>query len=54
MYWKEKYEKSFEYLLKANILYDNLHYDEPWGFLMPTRHISGALMFEHGIRSNNM
>ena len=27
-------------------LYDTMRYDEPWGFMQPTRHALGALLLE--------
>lgn len=54
LYRQEKFEESFERLRKANDLYDNLNYEEPWAFMIPTRHISGALILEHGILTKNL
>lgn len=53
-YRKENYEKAFHYLRMANKAYDSLAYDEPWNFMIPTRHISSALLLEHGQLTNNL
>jgi len=42
------FETAFEHLRKAVNLDDNLNYDEPWGWMMPTRHALGALLIEQG------
>lgn len=42
------FEKAFEYLRKSIELEDNLPYDEPWGWMQPTRHAYGALLLERG------
>lgn len=47
-YRKGAYADAFEALRKAARLEDNLHYDEPWGWMQPTRHALGALLFEQG------
>jgi tetratricopeptide (TPR) repeat protein len=39
-------EHGFAELRKAVELEDNLHYDEPWGWMQPTRHALGALLAE--------
>ncbi|KAK3934913.1 hypothetical protein QBC46DRAFT_398722 [Diplogelasinospora grovesii] len=39
---------AFEYLRKAIALEDSLPYDEPWGWMQPTRHAYGALLLEQG------
>lgn len=53
LYRKQQYSEAFDFLRQANKLYDSLHYDEPWGSIIPTRHISAALLLEEGIRSQN-
>lgn len=45
-YRKRNYETAFEHLRKAVHLDDSLPYDEPWGWLQPTRHAYGALLLE--------
>ena len=40
------YEACFEALEKAVYLDDNLKYDEPWGWMQPSRHALGALLLE--------
>lgn len=45
-YRQEKYEEAFENLKKAVETDDNLPYDEPWGWMVPTRHALGALLLE--------
>ncbi|KAF7559201.1 hypothetical protein G7046_g4960 [Stylonectria norvegica] len=47
-YRKGKHESAYEYLRKAIHLEDNLPYDEPWGWMQPTRHAYGALLLEQG------
>ncbi len=39
-------ESAFAHLRRAVELDDHLHYDEPWGWLMPARHPLGALLAE--------
>jgi tetratricopeptide (TPR) repeat protein len=39
---------AFESLRKAVRLEDELPYDEPWGWMSPTRHALGALLLESG------
>lgn len=39
---------AFAYLRRSTLLYDNLPYDEPWGFMQPTRHALAALLLEQG------
>ncbi len=41
-------ETAFEHLRKAVEVDDTLPYDEPWGWMQPTRHALGALLLEHG------
>ncbi|KAI4729115.1 TPR domain protein [Aureobasidium sp. EXF-10728] len=47
-YRDRNFEKAFEYLRKAVKLDDTLPYDEPWGWMQPTRHALGALLLEQG------
>ncbi|KAH6623981.1 hypothetical protein B0J18DRAFT_426988 [Chaetomium sp. MPI-SDFR-AT-0129] len=39
---------GLEHLRKAIQLDDSLPYDEPWGWMQPTRHAYGALLLEQG------
>ena len=41
-------DAAFEHLERAVELDDNLPYDEPWGWMQPTRHALGALLMEQG------
>ena len=45
-YRKQDYDKAFAHLRKSVELDDNLPYDEPWGWMQPTRHALGALLLE--------
>jgi len=47
-YRKEDYDKAFAHLRNSVELDDNLPYDEPWGWMQPTRHALGALLLEQG------
>lgn len=47
-YRRGEYERAFEKLRLAVQLDDNLNYDEPWGWMQPTRHALGALLSEQG------
>jgi tetratricopeptide (TPR) repeat protein len=47
-YRKGAFPEAFDALREATKLEDNLHYDEPWGWMQPTRHALGALLFEQG------
>jgi len=47
-YRKGAYETAFQRLRDAVALDDALPYDEPWGWMQPTRHALGALLFEQG------
>ncbi|MFK7838087.1 MAG: hypothetical protein AB8B60_17895 [Sulfitobacter sp.] len=47
-YRKGDYETAFSRLRDAVALDDALPYDEPWGWMQPTRHALGALLFEQG------
>ncbi|KAE9363790.1 TPR domain protein [Stipitochalara longipes BDJ] len=41
-------ELAFEELRRSISLDDELPYDEPWGWMQPTRHTYGALLLEQG------
>jgi hypothetical protein len=41
-------ELGFQHLRRAIELDDSLPYDEPWGWMQPTRHAYGALLLEQG------
>ncbi|MEP6650719.1 MAG: hypothetical protein ABJA74_12550, partial [Lapillicoccus sp.] len=41
-------EDGFAHLRRAIALDDALPYDEPWGWMQPTRHAYGALLLEQG------
>ena len=45
-YHKGEYERAFDHLRRSVELDDNLDYDEPWGWMQPTRHALGALLIE--------
>ena len=47
-YHKGKHEEAFKHLRKSVEIDDNLPYDEPWGWMQPTRHALGALLIEQG------
>jgi len=47
-YRKGRYAEAFAHLRKSVELDDNLPYDEPWGWMQPTRHALGALLLEQG------
>ena len=47
-YRRNNYDIAFEHLRKAVELDDALPYDEPWGWMQPTRHALGALLMEQG------
>ncbi|MEM9248412.1 MAG: hypothetical protein AAGB05_06900 [Pseudomonadota bacterium] len=42
------YDRAFAELRRSVALDDALPYDEPWGWMQPTRHALGALLFEQG------
>jgi tetratricopeptide (TPR) repeat protein len=42
------FDAAYEHLRKAIDREDNLPYDEPWGWMQPTRHAYGALLLEQG------
>lgn len=45
-YRRGKTELGFQHLRQAIALDDQLPYDEPWGWMQPTRHAYGALLLE--------
>jgi tetratricopeptide (TPR) repeat protein len=47
-YRKGNVDDAFAHLRRAVELDDNLPYDEPWGWMQPTRHALGALLLEQG------
>ncbi|MCT7354453.1 hypothetical protein N4P33_20165 [Streptomyces sp. 15-116A] len=47
-YRRGDFEAAFAALERAVELDDNLPYDEPWGWMQPTRHALGALLLEQG------
>ncbi|MCE8546204.1 hypothetical protein KBY25_10245 [Ruegeria pomeroyi] len=47
-YRKGNYDLAYAHLRRSVELDDNLPYDEPWGWMQPTRHALGALLFEQG------
>ncbi len=47
-YHKGNYDTAFKHLRQAVENEDNLPYDEPWGWMMPSRHALGALLLEQG------
>ncbi len=47
-YRRGNYDAAFDLLRKAVALDERLNYDEPWGWMEPTRHALGALLIEQG------
>ena len=47
-YRRADYETAWAHLRRAIELDDTLPYDEPWGWMQPTRHAYGALLLEQG------
>lgn len=47
-YHKGEHESAFRHLRKSVEIDDSLPYDEPWGWMQPTRHALGALLLEQG------
>ena len=47
-YRKGNYDAAFAHLRRSVELDDELPYDEPWGWMQPTRHALGALLLEQG------
>ena len=42
------YDEAYAHLRRSIELDDGLPYDEPWGWMQPTRHAYGALLLEQG------
>jgi len=47
-YRRGNFDEGFAHLRRAVALDDALPYDEPWGWMQPTRHALGALLLEQG------
>jgi tetratricopeptide (TPR) repeat protein len=47
-YRRRNYDTAFAQLRRSVELSDALPYDEPWGWMQPTRHALGALLLEQG------
>jgi tetratricopeptide (TPR) repeat protein len=47
-YRRGRYDAAFAHLRRSVELDDALPYDEPWGWMQPTRHALGALLLEQG------
>ncbi len=47
-YRNGNYDIAYAHLRRSVELDDTLPYDEPWGWMQPTRHALGALLFEQG------
>jgi tetratricopeptide (TPR) repeat protein len=47
-YRKGNFDVAFAHLRKSVEIDDALPYDEPWGWMQPTRHALGALLLEQG------
>lgn len=47
-YHRGNHKVAFDHLRKSVEMDDNLPYDEPWGWMQPTRHALGALLLEQG------
>ena len=47
-YREGQFDDAFAHLRRAIELDDSLPYDEPWGWMSPTRHACGALLLEQG------
>lgn len=47
-YRERSFDDAFRHLRRAIELDDGLPYDEPWGWMQPTRHAYGALLLEQG------
>ncbi|MFE7170701.1 tetratricopeptide repeat protein [Streptomyces sp. NPDC057616] len=48
-YRKGNHDAAFAALRRSIELDDSLPYDEPWGWMQPTRHAYGALLLEQGL-----
>jgi tetratricopeptide (TPR) repeat protein len=47
-YRRGNFDVAFAHLRRSVELEDGLAYDEPWGWMQPTRHALGALLLEQG------
>jgi tetratricopeptide (TPR) repeat protein len=47
-YRRGNFDVAFDHLRRSVRLDDDLPYDEPWGWMQPTRHALGALLMEQG------
>ncbi|MEM7634663.1 MAG: tetratricopeptide repeat protein [Pseudomonadota bacterium] len=47
-YHKGDHDVAFDHLRQSVKIDDSLPYDEPWGWMQPTRHALGALLLEQG------
>lgn len=47
-YRRGNHDEAFRHLRRSIELDDGLPYDEPWGWMQPTRHAYGALLLEQG------
>jgi tetratricopeptide (TPR) repeat protein len=47
-YRRGRFDAAFAHLRASVAADDNLPYDEPWGWMQPTRHALGALLLEQG------
>ncbi|KAH7409034.1 TPR domain protein [Cadophora sp. MPI-SDFR-AT-0126] len=47
-YRRGNFDAAFTHLQASIVLDDKLPYDEPWGWMQPTRHAYGALLLEQG------
>ena len=47
-YHKGNHDQAFAHLRQSVQIDDQLPYDEPWGWMQPTRHALGALLLEQG------
>ena len=47
-YFKGNIQQAFQHLRLAMKRDLSLSYDEPWGWMMPARHVLGALLLEQG------
>src|SRR5262249_27156430 len=47
-YRRGNHEVAFAHLRRSVDLDDALPYDEPWGWMQPTRHAPGALLLQQG------
>jgi tetratricopeptide (TPR) repeat protein len=48
LYRQGRHEAAFAELRRCVVLEDALAYDEPWGWMQPSRHALGALLLEQG------